>query len=106
MQHLNKKNKGFFYLYGKTVLHDREGTSLRKRLCGSDFCPKEKISGKPAMVVELKWNRDAAAAIDQIKEKRYTDSLQDYSGNILLVGISYDRKTRRHECIIEQAEKN
>lgn len=70
------------------------------------FILRKKYPEKPAMVVELKWNRDAAAAIDQIKEKRYTDSLQDYSGDILLVGISYDRKTRRHECIIEQAEKN
>ena len=43
----------------------------------------------PALLIELKWNRSAEGAIAQIKEKRYTDWLRAYTGDILLVGINY-----------------
>lgn len=66
------------------------------------FLPKK---DKPAMIVELKWNRTADTALSQIRDKQYPDSLSHYSGNLLLVGISYDRKTRKHSCRIETAVK-
>ena len=56
---------------------------------------------KPALVVELKWNKNATAAIQQIKEKKYPSALAQYTGNILLVGISYDKKSKEHGCVIE-----
>lgn len=56
---------------------------------------------KPALVVELKWKQSAEGAIAQIKEKGYTDWLEEYTGNILLIGISYDEK-KGHSCIIEE----
>ena len=56
----------------------------------------------PAIVVELKYDKTAETAISQIKEKRYIDILKDYEGNILLVGINYDKKTKKHECLIER----
>jgi hypothetical protein len=56
----------------------------------------------PALVVELKWNKDAKTALDQIKEKNYPDSIKDYTDNILLVGINYDKNTKKHECLIEK----
>ena len=56
----------------------------------------------PAIVVELKWNKDAKTALDQIKEKNYPDSIKDYTDNILLVGINYDKTTKQHECLIEK----
>ena len=59
----------------------------------------------PALVVELKWNKSAKAALQQIKEKRYAESLKDYTGEILLVGINYDKKTKEHSCSIEKIEK-
>ena len=59
----------------------------------------------PALVVELKWNKSAATALQQIKEKRYTESLMDYAGDILLVGINYDKKTKEHTCSIENVMK-
>ena len=59
----------------------------------------------PALVVELKWNKSAATALQQIKEKRYTESLRDYAGDILLVGINYDKKTKEHTCAIEKMGK-
>ena len=70
------------------------------------FIPKHRYADYyPALVVELKWNRDAATAINQIKEKRYAESLQDYAGDILLVGINYDKKTKEHSCSIEKLVK-
>ena len=60
----------------------------------------------PAMIVELKWNISAEEAIDQIKKKQYVKCLKDYSGEILLVGISYDKDAeKRHTCVIEKIQK-
>lgn len=59
----------------------------------------------PALVVELKWNKSADVALQQIKEKKYADSLADYAGKILLVGINYDKKTKEHSCKIEEMVK-
>jgi len=66
------------------------------------FYPKD-MSNKPAVVVELKWNKSADGAIDQIREKKYTDKLKQYKGNLLLVGINYDKRTQEHQCRIERA---
>lgn len=67
------------------------------------FLPRKKYPGtKPAMLVELKWDQTAETAIRQIHEKEYHGALADYKGQILLVGISYDRKTREHQCRIEE----
>ena len=56
----------------------------------------------PALVVELKWNKSAVSALQQIKDKKYPDSIQKYAGNILLVGINYSKKEKKHECMIEE----
>lgn len=58
----------------------------------------------PAMVVELKCDDSADGALAQIREKKYADSLKDYEGNLLLVGINYDKKTKKHTCVIEKME--
>jgi len=57
----------------------------------------------PAIILELKYNKTAAAAIDQIHRKEYTGKATQYSGQVILVGISYDPKTKKHECRIESA---
>lgn len=64
-------------------------------------------TGKPALVVELKYGRSAGAAIRQIKDRQYTQALEDYAGEILLVGINYDRnnKNKPHSCEIEKKIK-
>lgn len=68
------------------------------------FLPRKKYADKPAMIVELKWDKGANTAIKQIKAKQYVEALQDYHGQILLVGISYDKKSRKHECRIEKID--
>ena len=67
------------------------------------FVPKpEYRNDYPALVVELKWNQTAETAMQQIKEKKYPDSLRGYTGNLLLVAINYDKKTKKHQCLIEK----
>ena len=70
------------------------------------FVPKpEYVSSYPAMVMELKWNKDVQTAVKQIKEKKYPESLLQYTGDILLVGINYDPDSKKHGCLIEKYEK-
>lgn len=57
---------------------------------------------KPAMIIELKWNQDVETAITQIKEKKYPKVLEEYKDNLLIVGITYDKKTKKHICRIEK----
>jgi len=66
------------------------------------FIPKRK-SEKPAILVELKWDSSAEGAIAQIKGRKYVEGLEEYQGNMLLVGISYDKKSKEHQCRIEKA---
>ena len=60
----------------------------------------------PALVVELKWNKNAKTALDQIKRQHYPASIASYTGDILLVGVNYDKKTKVHECRIEKYLKS
>ena len=69
------------------------------------FLPRKKFPEKPAIVVELKWNKTAEGAIAQIKNKEYCRSLEEYEGNILLVGVNYNKQTKEHECVIEEYVK-
>ncbi len=62
-------------------------------------------TGRPALVVELKWNQSAEGAIAQIRERKYASWIENYTGEILLVGISYDEK-KGHECLIEKHLKS
>ena len=55
--------------------------------------------------MELKWNKSAEGAIDQIKDRRYADWIEGYTGKILLVGINYSAD-KEHECIIEEYVKD
>ena len=69
------------------------------------FIPRANEGSKPAMVVELKYNKDADTAINQIKDKKYQGALSGYSDRILLVGINYDTEgedKKHHTCIIEE----
>ena len=65
------------------------------------FVPKRR-SQLPAMIVELKWNKTAEGAITQIKDRNYPAALKEYGGEIVLVGVNYDVKTKEHTCRIER----
>ncbi len=64
------------------------------------YLPK-RDTGCPALVVELKWNKSAQGSIAQIRDRQYGAWLSGYTGDILLVGINYDKKSKEHTCIIE-----
>ena len=67
------------------------------------FLPKpEYMSEMPALVVELKWNKKAITALQQIKDKNYVQVITNYTGEFLLVAVSYDKKNKEHDCIIEE----
>lgn len=70
------------------------------------FVPKpEYRNDYPALIVELKWNQNARTALQQIRERNYPASILDYTGDILLVGINYDKDSKQHQCLIEKYEK-
>lgn len=60
---------------------------------------------KPAIVLELKYQKDVDAAIAQIKSRNYMSKIREYTGDILLVGINYDKKEKLHTCSIETVTK-
>jgi hypothetical protein len=89
----------------------REYTIIREMPAGYGFAdmvfvPKPGVD-KPALIVELKWYEKSETAIDQIKRKKYPQALEGYRGDVLLVGISYEKKgenSKRHRCVIARTE--
>ena len=71
------------------------------------YFPKTDTS-LPALLIELKWDKSAKGAIDQIKDKKYPETIRSYGGEVLLVGINYDKaaspEKRKHSCVIERME--
>ena len=69
----------------------------------------KKDSMLPALIIELKWNKSAEGAIGQIKGRQYPNAVKGYGGDILLVGINYDKEApagkKKHQCKIEKYEK-
>lgn len=62
------------------------------------------FSRKPAMVIELKYDKSADTAIRQIKDRQYIQGLEGYSGEILLVGVNYDKNdgNKPYSCVIDK----
>lgn len=82
-------------------------TEIRELPAGKGFAdivylPRKNHMDKPAMLIELKWNQSAEGAIAQIREKKYVKALEDYKGNLLLVGVNYDKESKKHDCVIEE----
>ncbi len=79
-------------------------TMIREMPTGKGFADVVLIPyrDKPAMIIELKWNQDVETALTQIKEKKYPKGLEKYKDNLLIVGISYNKKTKKHTCHIEK----
>ena len=67
------------------------------------YIPRKNVD-TPALVIELKHNQPAGTAIAQIKAKNYPEKIAEYTGEIVLVGISYDDE-KGHSCEIERITK-
>ena len=79
---------------------------LRELASGKGFAdivliPRKHVDS-PAIILELKVNKDADAAIDQVHRRQYPDKVSEYASRLLLVGINYDRNTKQHTCRIEK----
>ena len=92
-----------YYSARKTYTIERE-LPAGKGFSDLIFRPR-KNNSNPAMIVELKYDKSAEGALEQIKKKHYTDCLKDYSGEILLVGINYHKDDKCHTCKIERITK-
>lgn len=92
-----------YYSARKTYTIERE-LPAGKGFADLVFRPR-KNNSNPAIIVELKYDKSAEGALEQIKNKKYADCLKDYSGEILLVGINYDKESKKHSCKIEKIVK-
>ena len=90
----------YYYAKNDYVIH-REFAS-GKGFADLVMIPRKNVDS-PTLLIELKYNQDAVTAISQIKKKQYPAKLKQYSGNLLLVGINYDKETKTHSCRIEKA---
>ena len=63
--------------------------------------PRKNVDS-PAIVIELKYDKDADTAIAQIKRKKYPAKVAQHTADLLLVGINYDKETKTHSCVIER----
>ncbi|MBQ8936629.1 MAG: AAA family ATPase [Bacteroidaceae bacterium] len=90
----------YYYARNDYVIHRELPTG--KGFADLVLQPRKNVD-TPAIVVELKFNKDADSAISQIRRKQYPAKVAQYADHLLLVGINYDRQTKQHTCVIEQA---
>lgn len=88
----------FYYARNNYIIHRELPTG--KGFADLVLIPRKNVDS-PAIVLELKYNRDADAAIDQIKRRQYPAKLDGYTDRLQLVGINYDRESKQHTCRIE-----
>ena len=74
------------------------------------YLPAPKYQDKPALVIELKYDKTVETAMSQIRRQNYPERLDHYKGNILLIAIDYDKdipntnpEFKHHSCRIEEA---
>lgn len=91
----------YYSAQNKYIIHRELPTG--KGFADIVFIPRRNVD-LPAIVVELKRNKSSDAAIEQIKQKKYTEKISQYTGEILLVGINYD-EDKGHTCVIEKFVK-
>ena len=89
----------YYYARNNYIMHRELATG--KGFADIVLIPRKNVDS-PAIILELKVNKDADSAIDQIHRKQYTAKVAEYADRLLLVGISYDRGTKRHDCHIER----
>ena len=89
----------YYFAHGDYIFHREFATG--KGYADLVLVPRKNVD-KPAIVIEMKYGHSADEAMTQIKERRYWEKVSDYTGDILLVAINYDKEAKTHECIIER----
>lgn len=93
----------YYYARNDYVVHRELATG--KGFADLVMIPRKHVSS-PAIILELKYDKNADAAIDQILRKQYPAKVAEYTGELLLVGINYDKKEKTHQCHIERIKRN
>ncbi len=89
----------YYYAKNDYIIH-RELAS-GKGFADLVLLPRKNVDS-PAIVIELKYDKDADTAIAQIKRKKYPAKVAQHTADLLLVGINYDKETKTHSCLIER----
>ena len=92
------------YYYARNDYHIHREYPAGEGYADLVLIPRKNVSS-PALVIELKYDKSTQAAISQIKARNYPQTVAGYTGDILLVGINYDKDTKQHECQIERWQK-
>ena len=92
------------YYYARNDYHIHREYPTGEGYADLVLIPRKNVDS-PALVIELKYDKNTKAAISQIKDRHYPQKIADYTGDILLVGINYDKDTKQHECQIERWRK-
>ena len=91
----------YYYAKNDYVMH-RE-LAMGKGFADIVLIPRKNVES-PAIVLELKFDKDADSAISQIHRKQYSAKIAQYQGDLLLVGINYDKNLKTHQCKIEKTK--
>ena len=74
------------------------------------YIPAPEHADKPLILIELKYDKDAQTAVNQIRKQKYPEGVEYYKRNIIIVGINYDKEKtnnitgfKHHSCKIELA---
>ena len=74
------------------------------------YLPSPKSPDKPALLIELKYNKTRETASEQILKRNYPQRLTHYKDKLLLISINYDKDVsakgpqyKHHSCHIEMA---
>ncbi len=92
----------YYYAHGDYIFHREFQTG--RGFADLVLIPRKNVA-KPAIIVELKYGDTTGTAIDQIRQRQYPAKVSEYSGDMLLVAISYDKQTKEHQCQIETWSK-
>jgi hypothetical protein len=89
----------FYYASNDYIIHRELATG--KGFADLVLIPRKNVDS-PAIVIELKYDKAVDTAIEQIKRKQYPAKVAQYTDNLLLVGITYERESKQHRCRIEK----
>lgn len=88
----------YYYASNDYIIHREYATG--KGFADLVLIPRKNVDS-PAIIIELKYDKAVGTAIEQIKQKQYPSKVAQYADNLLLVGITYERETKRHRCGID-----
>ena len=89
----------YYYASNDYIIHRELATG--KGFADLVLIPRKNVDS-PAVVIELKYDKAVDTAIDQIRRKDYPAKVSQHADNLLLVGVTYHRDTKQHECRIER----